>query len=72
MNKIIKKIAKNHGVSVTEVEKELKTAILEGMKNRNANSFSQNFWNELSPNGEVPSPEQFIRACAARLPKTAG
>ncbi len=67
MNRIIEKIARRNGVSPKEVEKEMKIAIREGMKSRNANDFSRAFWDSISPNGEEPTIIQFIEACTKEL-----
>ncbi len=67
MKDIIKQIAQKNGVSTKEVEREMRFAIREGMKNRNNNEVSKAFWDSISPNGEEPTIKQFIMACAGKI-----
>ncbi len=61
METIIKKIARKNGVSAERVEFEMQLAIMAAFKNRNNNEYAKAFWNELSPNGEIPTIEKFCK-----------
>lgn len=67
MSKLIEQIAKKNGVTPKEVECEIKEAIHIAMQNRNATPESKAIWEKLSPNGEEPSVEDFIKFCARLL-----
>ena len=67
MSKLIEQIAKKNGVTPKEVECEIKKAIRIAMINRNATPESKAIWEKLSPNGEEPSVEEFIKFCAGLL-----
>ncbi len=61
METIIKKIARKNGVSTERVELEMQLAITTAFKNRNKNEHTRAFWNKLSPNGEMPTIENFCQ-----------
>lgn len=67
MSKLIEQIAIKNGVTSEEVECEIKDAIHIAMQNRNATPESKEIWEKLSPNGEEPSVEEFIKFCAGLL-----
>lgn len=67
MSKLIEQIAIKNGVTPEEVESEIKEAIHAAMTNRNATPESKAIWEKLSPNGEEPSVEDFIKFCAGLL-----
>lgn len=56
--KILETIAKNEGISVEEVEREMQIAILSGY--RNPDPQVQKIWSELPFKGEYPTPEEII------------
>lgn len=67
MSKLIKKIAKKHGVSPKQVEKDMKEAIRIAMLNRNSTPESKALWDKLSPDGKEPSIERFITFCCTQI-----
>ena len=56
MKKLIKQVAKQNGVSVTEVRREIAAAIKEGMSSTEPEAVL--FWSQFG--GKVPTPEQLI------------
>ena len=67
MSKLIKQIAKKHGVSPKQVEKDMKQAIRIAMLNRNQSLESQALWDKLSPDGSEPTVEEFIKFCITQI-----
>ena len=67
--KVIKKVAKAHGVSVKEVREEMQKAIRAGRESSDPNA--QAMWNRLFPDGKEPTPEEFILKVAT-LAKSQG
>jgi len=65
MNKsnIIELVAKKQNVPVTEVEKEMRRAILVAFMN----SGNGKEWCELFGEGRIPEPEEFITAIANKV-----
>ena len=66
MNKTIEKVADKFGTTSEQVRIEIDNMIKQAMKNRNNTPESQALWNELSPNGEVPSAEEFLLFVTAK------
>ena len=62
---IIRKIAKEHGVSAKQVEADIKEAIRLSMMSESPSA--KIFWNEISPDGKEPSADVFIRLCANKI-----
>lgn len=58
MNAIIQRIAKQHGVTPTEVEKQMQFAIQEAMKS--TDPVAQAHWKKISPDGNAPTIEDFL------------
>jgi len=58
---IIRKIAKENGVSIAEVRREMQAAINETYKNPNAAALA------VPRKGDVPTPEEFIVYVAQRV-----
>ena len=56
MKKLIKQVAKQNGVSVNEVRREIAAAIKEGMSSTEPEAVL--FWSQFG--GKVPTPEQLI------------
>lgn len=54
--KIIKQIAKENGVSVDEVRRDMEIAIKEGYHNPD----TRQKWSEMFGEGVLPTPEEFI------------
>lgn len=62
---IIRRIAREHGVTPEQVEADIKEAIRFSMMSKAAGS--QAFWRELSPDGREPSVDVFLKFCAKKL-----
>ena len=56
MSNIIKKVAKQHGVSVKEVRKDFEKMIRVGMESSDPEAVM--FWSQFG--GKAPTPEQLI------------
>ena len=54
VQKILKEIAKNNGVSVTEVRRDIELAFAEAHAKQN------DAWNDIPCKGEIPTIEEFI------------
>lgn len=65
MEKIIKEIARKHGVSPNQVKLQMQLAIRHAMLNQNTSDYAKNFWKKLSPDGKEPSVEKFCKAVSA-------
>ena len=63
MGNIIKKVAKQNGVSVKGVRKDLEEMIKVGMKSSNPEAVM--FWSQFG--GKKPTPEQFIAAVTSSV-----
>lgn len=62
--KIIREIAKKHGVTTKEVVADMKQAIRTGMASREPQA--QLFWRQVAPDGKEPSIDTFLKFCAKR------
>ena len=58
MSSIIKKVAKQHGVSVKEVRRDIEEMIKVGMSSTDPEAVM--FWSQFG--GKTPTPEHFISA----------
>lgn len=63
MRNIIKKVAKQNGVSVKEVRRDLEEMIKVGMSSTDPEAFM--FWSQFG--GKVPTPEQLIAALSSSV-----
>jgi len=63
MGNIIKKVAKQNGVSVKEVRKDLEEMIKVGMESSDPEAVM--FWSQFC--GNKPTPEQFIAAVTSSV-----
>jgi hypothetical protein len=63
MSNIIKKVAKENGVSVKEVRREFEEMIRVGMSSTEPDAIA--FWSQF--NGKTPTPEQFIDALSSSV-----
>ena len=70
MKDIIKKIAKNNNTTVRNVTREIQSAIANAAASRYDNEQSRKIWDELSPNGKIPSVEEFILFVARKVNKS--
>ena len=57
-SKIIKQVAKQHGVTPMEVEREIKEAIRIGMTSQDP--LVQARWKLIAPNGKEPTVDEFL------------
>lgn len=64
-DKIIKTIAIREGVSEAKVYDQIKTAIFLGFNN--PDSAVKAYWQKISPDGKMPTPEQFIKTLAKEV-----
>ena len=63
--RVIAKIAKREGISVSEVREEMSKAIVEGYNNRE----TRGKWNDIFGEDTIPSPEEFITAIGGIVAK---
>ncbi len=63
MSNIIKKVAKQNGVSVKEVRKDLEEMIKVGMSSTEPEAVM--FWSQFG--GKIPTPEQLIAALSSSV-----
>lgn len=62
MKKIYKKVAKQYGVSVQEVEREIQAAIMDAYANpMRADGVTQVYQDKVPRRGEIPTPDEVIR-----------
>ncbi len=59
--RIIRQIAKQHGVTPKEVVADMKEAIRAGMASTEPTA--QAFWKKLAPDGKEPSIDKFLKFC---------
>ncbi|MDE6902687.1 MAG: terpene synthase/cyclase family protein [Lachnospiraceae bacterium] len=71
MEKILKQIAREHGVTVKEVREEMQKAITEAWTNPPGDGGVTAAHQRRVPcKGEIPTPEELIRYAAAEIRKT--
>ena len=63
MSNIIKKVAKQHGVSVKKVRRDITEMIKVGMSSTDPEEVM--FWSQFG--GKAPTPEQFIAAVTSSV-----
>lgn len=67
MKKIYKKVAKQYGVSVREVEREIQAAITDAYTNpMREDGVTQVYQDNVPRQGEIPTPDEVIRYLVAR------
>ena len=66
---IIRKIAKEHGVSAKQVEADIREAIRFSMAAETPRA--RILWNELSPDGKEPSVDTFLKFCVKKVKNAA-
>lgn len=59
MRKVYREVAKQNGVSVQEVKREMQAAITEAYNARESGETAK-AWKDLQCRGEVPTPEELI------------
>ena len=65
VEKIIRQIAKENGVTPQEAEADMKEAIRTGMASPDPTARA--FWSEIAPDGKEPPIEKFLAAFVAKL-----
>jgi hypothetical protein len=63
--KIIEQVARNNGISVEEVRKEIDLAIAVGMSS--SEPAAREFWEPYIKSGWTPTPEEFVIIMAKRV-----
>ena len=63
--RILRKIAKEHGVTEKEVEADIKEAMRYSMLSDSLTARA--FWGELSPDGKEPTVDAFLKFCAKKI-----
>ena len=69
LQKVIEEVAKKNGVTVEEVRKEMGLALDAAWGNPEKTPVEEMRQKEISSNGTVPTPEQFIQHCVEKLKK---
>ena len=64
---IIKKIAKENGVTPKQIENDIKEAIRIGMSS--SDPIAQAFWKRIAPDGKEPSIDTLLKFCANHILK---
>lgn len=67
-DRILKKIAAQNGVTVSEVRREIELALKAGMDN--PDPAVREKWNSISTDGQLPSPEEALSYLEDQLPET--
>lgn len=63
--KTLEKMAKENGMTVAEVEREMARAIRAAMNSPDPRIRER--WKEIAPNGREPSVEEFLNYCAKSI-----
>lgn len=63
--KTLEKMAKENGMTVAEVEREMTRAIRAAMNSPDPRIRER--WKEIAPNGREPSVEEFLNYCAKSI-----
>ncbi len=61
LQKVLEEVAKNHGITVEEVSREMQIALNTAWEQPADTQTGENKRKEISPNNTAPSPEQFIQ-----------
>lgn len=62
IKRIIRQIARQHGVSPAEVRKDMEEAMRASMASSNPTAMAH--WKKISPNGQEPRLEDFVKYIA--------
>ena len=65
-DRILKKIAAQNGVTVSEVRREIELSLKAGMDN--PDPAVREKWNSISTDGQLPSPEEALSYLEDQLP----
>lgn len=69
MRSIYRKVAKQYGVSVEEVKREMQAAINDAYQNTPNDGITGAYQNRVPRKGEIPTTDEFIRYCSQELKK---
>ena len=64
MRSIYRKIAKEHGVTVAEVKRDMQEALTHAYTHTPDDGITVAYQNRVPHKGEVPTPEEFIKYAA--------
>lgn len=67
MERIITQIAKEHGVTETEVRRDMTELIAETVKAAQADPVARELWKSCPRAGKIPTPEEFIFWASGRV-----
>ena len=67
MDKILKQIAEKNQTTTDEVEKEISAAIKQAMDNSKGNPKAEEFWKNISANGDAPTTAEVIKAIIEKV-----
>lgn len=67
MRSIYRKIAKEHGVTVDEVKRDMQAAIDHAYKNTPNDGITGAWQNRVPRKGEIPTTEEFIKYAAKEV-----
>ena len=67
LQEVIEKVAKRNGVTVEEVRKEMGLALDVACGKPEKTLIEEMRQKEISSDGDVPTPEQFIQYCVEKL-----
>lgn len=67
MRQIYKKVAKEYGVTVAEVKRDMQAAIDAAYMNPDTDEITAAYQNRVPRKGEVPTPEELIKYAAQKI-----
>ncbi len=67
--KILKKIAKENGISLAELKREMQAALDYAYRNSENNAAITTYQKRVPRKGEVPTPEEFLSFAAGEMNK---
>lgn len=67
---IIAQIARQHGTTPAEVEKEMLDAIRKAMASPDPRA--REMWRQIAPDGKTPSVDRFLEYCTGQIRKRMG
>lgn len=62
---IFKRVARENGVSVDEMRKEIQKSINKAITSTDPTA--QNIWREVPRDGDIPTPEEYFIYCVQKL-----
>lgn len=67
--KIYRKIARENGVTVAEVKREMQLALNEAYKNTPDDGVTKAYQNHVPRKGEIPTPDELIKYAVEEIKK---